>query len=802
MLQCNRQESSAACQFKDCCLRPLIGDGNLEAKIMLIGEAPSKYEVLDGKPFVGPAGKKLNSLLNKAGIARKDVFASNAIRCKLPPDVSPKKVSLNLCRQWLDAEIVLTEPNIIVLLGSTAAQAFGFSSKLLHQRGHIQEVEVCGEKIKCLVTYHPAALLRNPNLDFVVVEDFKKVKKEAEQKAAIKPKKRDYRYLKSNVEISKYLDNLDPTKVTALDLETLGLDPTTFPQELHSIIGVAITQDTHSGVFIVLEDLNETHAAYDKLVEFFKNGEIKKVLHNALFDNKWIKHIFGIDIEGIVSDTMIVHSLIREDAPSHSLKALAALYTDLGNYADEMKSCIDKYGGWDAVPLDTITDYACTDVDATLRLYKKLEKHLTEEQQVLLNDTLIPAIYSLGNLELAGFKADTEYLQELTKDYNKKLIKTEANILAIPMLQDFCVREDIDFNIRSGKQIALFLYGHCDLNIIHTTPSGAPSVDKEVLKTHEKEATNYHPDLKKFLTLLLEYRIISKLYSTYIKGMSKHINKNDSRIRTSFNLSGTVTGRLASSRPNLQNISRDSAIKNIFISSKGSVLIQADFKQLELRIGAEYAQDETMLELLIQGEDVHKYLAAKVYEKSQDEVTKEERQTAKTVNFGVFYGATPEKTAEIAGVSIIQAYQFHKMFFATFTDIALWIKNTQKFAIAEGYVTTKFGRIRHLPAASSQNKGEQMHALNQSVNFPIQSCASDITLNAMNNVYYLLNNEKYKAKLIGEVHDSIIIDCPEDEVEELIPKIKEVMEFNYYGFKVPIEVDIEIGYRWGELIGV
>jgi DNA polymerase-1 len=441
---------------------------------------------------------------------------------------------------------------------------------------------------------------------------------------------------------------------------------------------------------------------------------------------------------------------------------------------------------FDQVSLDVATRYAAEDADITLRLHHAMYPAIEADPKLLkiYQDIEMPAMHALAVIERNGVLIDTEKLAAQGKVVGQRLLELEKQIHELA---------GQPFNIQSPKQIAEILFGKLELPIVKKTPSGAPSTDEEVL---QKLAENYPLPAR-----ILDYRSLAKLQSTYIEKLPRMVHPKTGRVHTSYLQAVAVTGRLASSDPNLQNIpvrtEEGRKIREAFIAPLGAQIVSADYSQIELRIMAHIAEDENLLKAFANGEDIHRATAAEMFHVELDQVTSEQRRYAKVINFGLIYGMSAFGLAGNLGIERSAAQQYIDTYFARYPGVASYMANTRILAKQQGYVETVFGRRLWLPEIRSANGMRRQGAERAAINAPMQGTAADLIKLAMIAVQSWLEQNHMQTRLLMQVHDELVLEVPDTEmvlVRENLPKLMTEVAT----LKVPLLVEVGVGLNWEE----
>jgi DNA polymerase-1 len=610
----------------------------------------------------------------------------------------------------------------------------------------------------------------------------------------VKQNKGDYSVVTNLEELQNYINLIEENeKIVAFDCETTSLD--TLNTQL---VGFSLSSQAGKGIYVPLYTSNlfenwdfiPQDKALEQIARLFNNPQVTVILHNGKFDYKVLRSN-GIKINNNkvsckLVDTMIAEWLLNSDKTgknSYSLEYLAE--TKLGLKGIEYEDLVPKGQTFADLPVEKAYPYAAEDADFTFQLWQKLEPQLKSQNLYeLFTSTEMRLMPLLAEMEIQGIHLDSQTLY----DYNKELT------IGIEDIQNKIYSTvGHTFNIASPKQLQEVLFTERGLKPTKKTKTGY-STDTSVLE----ELALYDPVPK----MILEYRELAKLQSTYVETLPSMCDKNE-RIHTDFIQTGTATGRLSCREPNLQNIPvRNEAgrkIRSAFTATPGTILISADYSQIELVVLAHLSQDKNMCNAFISGTDVHKATAALIFGVPQEEVTPQMRRTAKTINFGVIYGMSAFRLANDLGISRTQAAEFIENYFKTYSSVNDFINSTIQKTEETGFVQTIFGRKRHIANINSKNKLEKSGAERMAVNTPVQGSAADIVKKAMLDVSKALEEENTQAKLILQVHDELLVECPDNPqtIEKTISIIKEKME-NAVKLNVPLKVSIEYGKNWGE----
>ena len=521
----------------------------------------------------------------------------------------------------------------------------------------------------------------------------------------------------------------------------------------------------------------DASSVIDMLKPIIEDEGIKKFAH----DIKGVYIFFkrhNIQMKGAAVDTGIASYLLNPSKPSHALADIA--HEHLDNSMVSLKTV-----SFEPLDINAASARGCAEADAIFQLAKKLLPQLDRDNLLRLFDEIeMPLAEVLAEMELNGIMIDKDYLSNLSKELEGQIENIKKKIYAIA---------DIEFNINSPKQLASILFERLKLKPVRKTKTGF-STDEEVLRTlsTQHELPNE----------ILSFRQLSKLKSTYVDALLELINPTTHKVHTSFNQTVTATGRLSSSEPNLQNIpirtEFGKRIRQAFVAGKGCLFLSADYSQIELRIVAHLSQDPLLLEAFKQDEDIHTKTASEVFSIAPELVTEEMRTRAKAINFGIIYGMGPYGLSAELGISQDEAAGYIDDYFMHYKGVKGFIDKTINEVVEKGYVTTLFGRRRHVPEMSSESEQVRRFGERIAINTPIQGTAADMIKVAMINIFRKLKDGNFNTKMLLQIHDELIFEAPENEIELIKEMIRKEMEM-VGSLSVPVKVDIQIGRNWGEL---
>jgi DNA polymerase I len=593
-----------------------------------------------------------------------------------------------------------------------------------------------------------------------------------------------YQMVQGEMGIKLLLQNLEKQTSVCFDTETTGLDALNA-----ELVGLAISYEKGKGFYIPFsENQEEAQHLIEKFRPFFENESIEKIGQNLKYDLKILAN-YGIQVKGKLFDTMIAHYLINPDM-RHNMDVLSETYL---NYSPKsIETLIGKKGknqlSMRDVPLENVKEYAVEDADITFQLKQHFQPILEKVGTKKLFDEIeIPLVQVLADMEAEGINLDENFLRNMSVDMQKEIENFEQKIYEIAGEK---------FNLASPKQLGDILFDKLKIGGAKQkkTKTGQYATGEEILSylANEHEIVRY----------ILEWRQMVKLQSTYIDALPNQVDAKTGRVHTDYMQTVAATGRLSSNNPNLQNIpirtERGRQIRKAFIArDENHTLLAADYSQIELRIIAALSGEENMIKAFQNGEDIHKSTAAKVFNVALEEVTKEQRSHAKTVNFGIIYGVSAFGLSNQTNLSRSESAALIDAYYKTYPRLKAYIQEQIDFARNNGYVQTVLGRRRYLKDINSANAVVRGGAERNAVNAPIQGSAADIIKIAMINIHKRLKNENWKSKMLLQVHDELVFDVHNSELETIKPLIQQEME-NAFQLTVPLVVELGEGRNWLE----
>ena len=597
----------------------------------------------------------------------------------------------------------------------------------------------------------------------------------------------DYEMVLTEEALDAWVRRLDGAPLAALDTETTSLDP--FRAQL---VGLSFSVTPGSAAYVPVahryagapEQL-PLDLVLERLKPWLEAPDRPKVGQNMKYDMHVLAN-HGIRLAGVEHDTLLQSYLLESHKP-HDMDSLAQRHLSVKTITyDEVTGKGAKRIAFEQVSVETATGYAAEDADITLRLHRAMGPQIEHDEKLsrIYRDIEMPVLHVLWQMERTGVLLDVKLLAELSREFGAKMLEVEAT----------AHREaGQPFNLNSPRQIQEILYERNQLPILKKTPSGAPSTDEDVLAQLALD----HPLPK----LILEYRGLAKLKSTYTDKLGGLIHPATGRVHTSYAQAVAVTGRLSSSDPNLQNIpirtSEGRRIREAFIAPPGSQIVSADYSQIELRIMAHISRDESLLKAFAAGEDVHRATAAEVFGIPAAELSAEQRRYAKAINFGLIYGMSAFGLSRQLDIERSAAQQYMDRYFARYPGVAQYMQRTREAAHRDGYVETAFGRRLWLPEIASGSPARRQGAERAAINAPMQGTAADLIKMAMIRVRDWLAAGRLESKLIMQVHDELVLEVPDGELERVRTELPKLMS-GVAELAVPLSVEVGAGRNWDQ----
>ena len=599
----------------------------------------------------------------------------------------------------------------------------------------------------------------------------------------------DYQTILEQADFERWLEKLKAAELFAFDTETTSLD-----YMEAEIVGLSFATSAGEAAYVPLaHDYLDAPNQLDRITvlntlkPLLEDENRKKVGQNLKYDRSILLR-YDIDLKGIAFDTMLESYVLNSTATRHNMDALAENYLGLQTIKfEDIAGKGAKQLTFNQIALEQAAPYAAEDADVTLRLHQALWPQLEQEPKlaVVFHELEMPLVPVLSRIERNGALVDAKLLGLQSRELTQSLqqLQDQAWTLA-----------GEEFNLSSPKQLQTLLFEKLQLPVLKKTPKGQPSTAEDVL---EELAQQGH----ELPRLIMAYRGLSKLKSTYTDKLPKMINPRTGRVHTSYHQAVTATGRLSSSDPNLQNIpvrtEEGRRIRQAFIAKPGYKLVAADYSQIELRIMAHLSGDQGLLEAFANGLDVHKATAAEVFGVSLNEVTSDQRRSAKAINFGLIYGMSAFGLAKQLGIGRADAQQYVQRYFERYPGVQDYMERTRKQAHELGYVETIYGRRLYLPDINAGNKMRQQAAERTAINAPMQGTAADIIKKAMISVDSWLQESQHDARMIMQVHDELVLEVKEELVEQVVAELKARMAAAAT-LAVPLIVDVGVGNNWDE----
>ena len=599
---------------------------------------------------------------------------------------------------------------------------------------------------------------------------------------------KNYQTIRTEKELDELMGLINQADYVSFDTETTSLD-----YMLAELVGISIALKPNEAFYIPInhnyegaEKQLEQDFVLEALKPFLESDEIPKIGHNLKYDRHILQNA-GIDLKGTLLDTMLFSYVNNSTITRHNLDAVSKRYLNINPTSyEDVAGKGAKQIPFSEVSIDVASDYASEDADISLKLYEHIEPLVQKEAKLakLYSEIEGPLIYTLGDIERNGVLIDSEKLSQQSKELEVKILKLESKVQK---------NAGEDFNLGSPKQLQEILYEKLGLPVIKKTPKGQPSTSEAVLQELSMDFPIVHD--------ILSYRAISKLKSTYTDKLPKMINSNTGRVHTSYHQAVTATGRLSSSDPNLQNIPIRSEegrrIREAFIAPEGYKILAADYSQIELRIMAHLSKDQGLMDAFAKGQDIHQATAAEIFSINIDDVTPNQRRSAKAINSGLIYGMSAFGLSKQLQITRAEAQNYIEQYFERYPGVKNYMDETKSSAKQNGYVETVFGRRLYLADIESSNYQRRQYAERSAINAPMQGTAADLIKMAMTDLHSKIRNESLDAKIIMQVHDELVIEVNENQLDELSDLTVNIMA-DIFKLDVDLKVDADIGNNWDE----
>jgi len=599
---------------------------------------------------------------------------------------------------------------------------------------------------------------------------------------------KNYQTIRTEKELDELMGLINQASYVSFDTETTSLD-----YMLAELVGISIALKPNEAFYI---PINHNYEGAEKQLEqgfvlealkpFLESDEIPKIGHNLKYDRHILQNA-GIDLKGKLLDTMLFSYVNNSTITRHNLDAVSKRYLNINPTSyEDVAGKGAKQIPFSEVSIDVASDYASEDADISLKLYEHIEPMVQKEAKLakLYSEIEGPLIYTLGDIERNGVLIDSEKLNQQSKELEAKILKLERKVQK---------NAGEDFNLGSPKQLQEILYEKLGLPVIKKTPKGQPSTSEAVLQELSMDFPIVHD--------ILSYRAISKLKSTYTDKLPKMINSNTGRVHTSYHQAVTATGRLSSSDPNLQNIPIRSEegrrIREAFIAPEGYKILAADYSQIELRIMAHLSKDQGLMDAFAEGQDIHQATAAEIFSINIDDVTPNQRRSAKAINFGLIYGMSAFGLSKQLQITRAEAQNYIEQYFERYPGVKNYMDETKLSAKKNGFVETVLGRRLYLADIESSNYQRRQYAERSAINAPMQGTAADLIKMAMTDLHSKIRNESLDAKIIMQVHDELVIEVNENQLDELSDLTVNIMA-DIFKLDVDLKVDADTGNNWDE----
>ena len=601
--------------------------------------------------------------------------------------------------------------------------------------------------------------------------------------------KKEYKLCISQDDLVTLVKRIEEMRFLSVDTETTGTNP-----HEAELVGVSISLEPDKGYYIPVGHMYlgapkqlDKNMVLETLKGILEDENVLKIGQNIKYDAIIFRNN-GIDLKGIYFDTMVASYVINPGLRQHNLDYLAQHYLN-----HKMISYNDVVGkgkaeiNFSGVTVENAMEYSCEDADITLKLKSVLEKQLVEDKnQDLFHNLEMKLLPVLMDMELAGIKIDVPFFRDMSVSFAKRIRELEKKIFE---------EAGTDFNLNSPQQLGYILFEKLGLPVHKkTAKTKSSSTDVKVLTSLAREGY-------KITEFILQYRTLAKLKSTYLDALVKIVNPRTGRIHSSFNQTVAATGRLSSSNPNLQNIpirgEEGREIRKGFIAEEGYYLLSADYSQVELRLFAHYSGDDALIDAFNKGQDIHSRTASEILGVAMDDVTADMRRIAKAINFGIIYGMGAKKLADELNIDNKTAKAYIESYYDRYRGVVSYREAMVEQAREQGYVTTLFNRRRYLSEINSDNNRIKADAERVAINTPIQGTAADLIKMAMINIHGKLKRGGYMSRMLLQVHDELVFEVPENELEIMQRLIKKEME-EVYKLNVPLRVDAGYGKNWDE----
>jgi len=760
--------------------------GNPNAEFYFLGEMAGRNEAIYKRHFIGKAGKILDKLLEIAGLSRQEIAIANALRCWKKGNTKPTKRELDLCFEHTLRELDQINPKLVIALGTTA----------LYQLTDLEGIEIYRGKLlfsrkinrKVFATYHPMAIGYDQSKKGKVEEDFKKIKSLLDKEPQ-ETKNFRYKIIDNINDFDKIFDLLIGRNIY-FDLETTGLDP------FEDKINIIQLSDGKEPIYILPNTI--LMSIRDKLKKLFENSNI--IGQDFSFDMKFLYSNLGILPRKWEFDTCLAEYILT-GMKDNNLNYLVSKYVpEYLGYWEEVKQA---GGAHKVTDKEVLYQYGANDVGVLYPIRKKQFKRIiSEKYDWVYENLMMPTNYILTKMALHGVKYDIDEVKRVDKIYKQKAEKAWKKVQSLDGVKATEKKFGREFNPRSPLMLKYLLLDYYELPILKYTKKNNPSISKDEMKIYARKYKN------PYCRAMTNYRSLQGVRANFLSGVLPKLI--DGIAHTKYSLHNTATGRPTSENPNLQNIPREKDIKRCIIARDGNKFICADYSQLEVRISSVVYNEPRLIEICNDfSKDIHCRITAQAFNRDYDEIytgydngdpkITELRVRGKAVQFGVIYQEGPYSLAYDLGISVKKAKEFIDSYYENFPDLKKNIQLTIKKVINDGYLKNYFGFCRRWKDHGVKDYNTHREA----VNFLVQSLAWNILQLALIQINKELESKKVKSRLVMQVYDSIVIESPDEEIDEMIPIMKQIMEDVNKPFdrlnKVKLKVDIEVGNNLADL---
>jgi len=743
---------------------------------MIVGQSLGPDEVTQKRIFIGKAGNYLNYLLAKSGLKREEIYLTNTLKGFVKPGMTTPIVAIRKCWHYLEAEIRELKPKVIILMGSASYK--NFQGKAVPGTSYFDETYNCW----FVLTHHPMRPLYtgNPETEEEIVSALKLGKSLVDKEST--------RLDPPTVQVIRTVEELQTALPLILTSLEYGVDCET--------TGVNIEQDRVLTIGLSNKIQNYGIIVKPEMIPLLQTifTQIGLVGQHSKFDVQMLRKL-GVEVKNVIFDDMLAHYVL-EPMGSHGLESMSLKYLGTSfSKADIDYDELYKDGITDTI-LETLVVRGAQDAFLHYAL-REIFSPLIEAQgfHKFYYELLLPVSQLLTEMEYNGITIDREKLYEVEVSLDYQLKSLEADFLKEPTIQNYLQKEKLEtLNFRSPKQMSTLLYKYMKI----PQEGKNQTTGRDYLEYVNQELQN--PVIEK----LLQYRNLTKLRDTYVKGIRKVLDQSKSgRIHVDYHQTTTITGRLSASNPNLQTIPKIVGhahdIRQVFVASPGYTIVEMDFRQLEFRVWAHLSRDRNMIQMIESGKDIHTQVAADVFNKPEDQITEGERYMAKYLDFGLIYGRGIKSISQQFKVSLDRAQKLKDDFFKAFPEATLWLQQAAEFGIKNKYVRTPFGR--RLPIEfNPQDENLVAAARRHAVNYPIQGTAADIT--NLTGVYanQLIIQAGLTCRILLNVHDALYWEVQEDQIDQLKTLCLEAIQkvCQYISFRTKLEVEFKKGKNLGE----